>query len=86
MKLNKQSHSFTIFCKYKKHMKTKSRFVLWYQKEVWNPLELDKNMQLNNSSIVFKTGVPEFLTRPSFNFDDLCMFNKLVVQKYELDL
>jgi len=45
-----------------------------------------KNMQLNNSSIVFKTYVPELLTRPSFNFDDLCMFNKLIVQKYELDL
>jgi len=89
MKLNKQSHSFTTFVNIKKHMKTKSRFVLWYQKKVWNdfnPLELDKNMQLNNSSIVFKTCVPEFLTRPSFNFDDLCMFNKLVVQKYKLDL
>jgi len=44
-------------------------------------------MQLNNSeSIVFNTCVPEFLTRPSLKFDDLCILNKLIVQKYELVL
>jgi len=43
-------------------------------------------MQLINSSIVFKTGVPEFLTRPTYNYNGLCTFNKFVVQKYELVL
>jgi len=82
IQLNKQSPSFTIFCNDKREqMKTKP-----YQKKVWNPLELDENMQLINSNIVFKTCVPEFLTRPTFNFDGLCTFNKLVVQKYELVL
>jgi len=53
-----------------------------YQKKIWNPLELDENMQLiDNSSIVLKTRVPDFLTRPTFNSDGLCTFNKLVVQK-----
>jgi len=50
-------------------------------KKIWNRLELDENMQLNNSSIDLKTCVPEFLTRPTFNFDGLCTFNKLLVQK-----
>ena len=45
-----------------------------------------ENMQLNNSSIVFKTCVPEFLTRPTINFDGLCSFNELFVQNYELVL
>jgi len=87
MKINKQTPYFTIFCNYKKtQMKTKSGFALWHNKKVWNPLELDENMQLINSSIVFKTCVPELLTRPTFNVDGLCTFNKLVVQKYELVL
>jgi len=57
-------------------MKKYSHF-LPYQKKNWNLLELDENMQLNNSSIVLKTCVSEFLTRPTFNFDGLCTFNKL---------
>jgi len=65
MKLNKQSPSFTIFLNYKiEQMKIKS--FLSYQKKIWN---LHENMQLDNSSIVLKTRVPEFLTRPTFNFD-----------------
>ena len=44
-------------------MKTNHVFAL--SKKVWNPLELDENMQLHNSSIVLKTCVPEFLTRSS---------------------
>jgi len=50
------------------------------QKKIWNLLELDKNMQLNNSTIVLKTRVPEFFTQPTFSFDGLCSFNKLVVK------
>jgi len=49
--------------------------------KIWNLLQLDKNMQLNNSSIVLKACVPEFLTQPTLNFDGLCTFNKLVAQK-----
>jgi len=52
-------------------------------KKFWNPLELDENMQLINSSIVVKKCVLEFLTRPTYIFDGLCTFNKLDVQKYE---
>jgi len=67
MKLNNQISSFTIFLNYKKeHMKNKLLF-LPYQKIIWNPLELDKNMQLNNYKYCLKkTWVPEFLTRPSY--------------------
>ena len=62
-------------------MKTNSHFCLIKR----NPLEFDENMQLFNSSrpIVFKKCVPEFLTRPTYNLNGLCTFNKLVVQKYE---
>jgi len=83
MKLNKQSPYFTIIFDNIKKNKWKLSQVLPYQQTVWNPLELDEDMQLINSSIVFKTCVPEFLTRSTFNFDDLCTFKKLVVQKYE---
>ena len=47
-----------------------------YQKKNWNPLELDENMQLSNSSIVLKTCIPESLTRPTFSFDGLCTFKE----------
>jgi len=64
MKLNKQIPSFAIHLNYKMN-KWKLSKCLPYQKKIWNPLELDENMQLDNSSIVLKTCVPEFLKRPS---------------------
>ena len=68
-------------------MKIKSLICLYIKRKfVQNPLELDENMQLNNSSIVSKTCVPKFLTRPAFKFGGLCTFNKVVVQKLELVL
>ena len=54
MKLDKQSSSFTIFCNYEKEqMKIKSRFCLI--KKSLKSTRIDENMQLINSSIVFKT-------------------------------
>ena len=72
MKPNKQILSFTIFRKRKFEIESK--------------IKMNKNMQLKNSSIVFITCGPEFLTRPTFNVDGLCTFYKLVVQKLELVL
>ena len=65
MKLNKQIPLLPFFfCNYKKEqMKTKPRFCLI--KKSLKSTRI-KNMQLINLSIVFKTCVPEFLTRPTF--------------------
>jgi len=42
---------------------------------------MDENMQLNNSSIVFKNMCPGISYTNYFNVDGLCTCNKLVVQK-----
>jgi len=85
MKLNKQMSSFNIFLNYKKeHMKMKSLFLIIKRKFKIHS-NLVKKCNLLTQVLFKKTRVPEFLTRPTFNFDGLhtciCTSNKLVMQK-----